>query len=178
MKSSLFLVVSALLLIPLLSACGAEAPQELSGAQPQVAAPEPINPPPSKPESTPSSVPQQNSTDESSFVPRGPVEKAKADLAAYLNIEAGQIKVVEAQAVAWPDSSLGCPQPGTVYAQVITPGYYIVLESQRRLYPYHTDQGDQIVLCPGKASGSEAETPLPIIPINPGDIDDGQPWMP
>jgi hypothetical protein len=47
----------------------------------------------------------------------------------------------------WSDASLGCPQEGMMYAQVITPGYLIVLEAQGQTFEYHTDQGTNVVLC-------------------------------
>jgi hypothetical protein len=46
------------------------------------------------------------------------------------------ILVVQATAQEWPDASLGCPQPGMMYAQVITPGYQIILEAAGRRYDY------------------------------------------
>jgi hypothetical protein len=50
----------------------------------------------------------------------------------------------------WSDTSLGCPQEGFMYAQVITPGYLIVLEAQGQTYEYHTDTQANVVLCPTK----------------------------
>ena len=29
--------------------------------------------------------------------------------------------------MTWPDASLGCPQEGMMYAQVLTPGYLVVI---------------------------------------------------
>ena len=51
------------------------------------------------------------------------------------------------EAVEWSDASLGCPQEGFMYAQVITPGYLIILEAQGEQYEYHTDQTTNVVLC-------------------------------
>jgi len=47
--------------------------------------------------------------------------------------------LVSAEPVEWPDTSLGNPQPGMFYAQVITPGYKIILEADSHQYEYHTD---------------------------------------
>ena len=44
------------------------------------------------------------------------VQTAREDLAQRLGVPPGQIEVVEAQAVVWPDASLGCPQPGMAFA--------------------------------------------------------------
>ncbi len=76
------------------------------------------------------------------------VQTAKADLAQRTGIAPTAITVVKAEAVDWRDSSLGCPQPGRMYLQVITPGYLIVLEAAGRTYEYHSDrEGRRVVLC-------------------------------
>ena len=55
-----------------------------------------------------------------------------------LNLEAIVIKNVEA--VEWDDTSLGNPEPGMLYAEVIVPGFMLVLESRETgaTYTYHT----------------------------------------
>jgi hypothetical protein len=75
------------------------------------------------------------------------VERAQQMLAKDLSIDVAAIKLARIEEVEWRDSSLGCPQPGMNYLQVITPGYRIVLEAQGRSYNYHTDQGRRIVRC-------------------------------
>jgi hypothetical protein len=75
------------------------------------------------------------------------IERAKGDLARQLGIGTSQITVVEVEAIEWPNSGLGCPQPGMMYAQVITPGHRIVLETEGRTYEYHTDQRQTAILC-------------------------------
>jgi hypothetical protein len=84
------------------------------------------------------------------------IKRANEDLARQRDIETSQITVVEAEAVEWSDSSLGCPQPGMMYAQVITPGYRIVLQVEDKTYVYHTDQNQTVVLC--NKNGGSAET--------------------
>ena len=42
------------------------------------------------------------------------------------------IKVLSAEAVTWPDGSLGCPQPGMMYTQALVPGFRIVLQAADR----------------------------------------------
>lgn len=68
----------------------------------------------------------------------GAVDAAKADAAARTGIEAAAWEVVRLEAVQWPDASLGCSQPGEMYAQVITRGYHIVLSANDRLLEYHS----------------------------------------
>jgi len=107
------------------------------------------------------------------------IEKAKADLVKQFAIRADQIQVVEARAVTWPDASLGCPQPDLAYAQVLTPGYLVLLEADGKQYPYHADQAEQLILCLRNVAGAGTEMPLfPPIPVNPTELKDGVPWVP
>jgi hypothetical protein len=72
---------------------------------------------------------------------------AVADLSKRLGVSSGEITVVEAEAVIWPDASLGCPEPGLVYIQILSPGYRVQLSVAGVEYNYHTDQREQVVLC-------------------------------
>jgi hypothetical protein len=76
------------------------------------------------------------------------VAAAVADLAQKQGIPVDAITVQSVEPMEWGDTSLGCPQEGFMYAQVITPGYLIILEAQGQTYEYHTDaQGQSVVLC-------------------------------
>lgn len=75
------------------------------------------------------------------------VSQAREELAGELGVQPEKISVVEAEAMRWSDSSLGCPEPGKMYAQVITPGYRIVLEHEGEQYDYHTNQQGLMKLC-------------------------------
>jgi hypothetical protein len=72
---------------------------------------------------------------------------AVADLAQRLGIAPDAISVISIEPVEWPDASLGCAKPGMMYAQVVTPGYRIVLEAGGKTYEYHTG-GGQVATCP------------------------------
>ncbi|NOZ28744.1 MAG: hypothetical protein GXP39_11930 [Chloroflexi bacterium] len=74
------------------------------------------------------------------------VAQAVADLAERLRVTKDTIQVRSVEMVEWPDTSLGCPEPGKMYAQVITPGYRIVLEAQGKAYEYHASQ-NRVVYC-------------------------------
>ena len=75
------------------------------------------------------------------------VQMAKEDLARRLGLALEVIQLVSVEAVDWSDTSLGCPQPGMMYAQVITPGFLIELEAMGQTYEYHTDEDSSAVLC-------------------------------
>jgi hypothetical protein len=66
---------------------------------------------------------------------------AKKDLAARLAIPAGNIKVMECGEATWPDASLGMPEPGQMYAQMLTEGFIVVLEAAGKTYEYHFGSG-------------------------------------
>lgn len=72
--------------------------------------------------------------------------KVRSDLAQRLGVKEDEITVVSVTPMEWPDSSLGCPQPGMSYLQVITPGLKVVLEALGQEYAYHTGP-DTFVLC-------------------------------
>ncbi len=74
------------------------------------------------------------------------VNQARADLASRLGVAESAIVIKTVQAQEWPDASLGCLKAGIMYAQVITPGYLIVLEANGKQYEYHAS-GTRAVLC-------------------------------
>jgi len=89
------------------------------------------------------------------------VELSKFDLSEHLGISVNDITLISAEAVDWNDSSLSCPQPGMMYAQVITPGYKISLFSDGISYEYHTDTGKNIILCTENVTSTELVSPTP-----------------
>jgi hypothetical protein len=83
------------------------------------------------------------------------VTQAKQDLAGRLNLSLDEIELVEFAAVIWPDASLGCPQQGMLYAQVLQEGARIVLRAGDTLYAYHSGGARAPFLC---------ENPTPPVP--------------
>lgn len=76
------------------------------------------------------------------------VQLAVQDLSKRLGADPAKIVIKSVQSVNWPDTSLGCPQPGMMYAQVITPGYKVVLTVGGKDYTYHTSR-NRATLCSG-----------------------------
>jgi hypothetical protein len=70
---------------------------------------------------------------------------AQGALAAELGIATDQIAIVSAEQVEWPDACLGAAAEGDMCAQVITPGYRIVLEANGKQYEAHTDETGRVV---------------------------------
>ncbi|NLE76480.1 MAG: hypothetical protein GX605_06980, partial [Chloroflexi bacterium] len=73
--------------------------------------------------------------------------KARADLAARLGLAQKAITLESLEPWTFADSSLGVPQPDTLYADVLTPGYIIRLSAGGATYCYH-GAGDRVVAAP------------------------------
>ena len=100
------------------------------------------------------------------------IERAKDDLVQATGAESDAVTVVSTEEVEWSDSSLGCPDPDAMYAQVITPGYLIVLESDGNTFNYHTgaDPEGTLVQCTedGTPAASEmVEVAIQMVAENP-----------
>jgi hypothetical protein len=83
------------------------------------------------------------------------VRRASADAAARAGVPADRVRTVQAADRDWSDGSLGCPEPGRSYIQVIVPGYVIELDANGRRLTYHADRQGTVVLC-------EAGRPQPV----------------
>lgn len=149
-----------------LAGCGIFLPGESQDAPPQEPQPVPTqeiqhdsgNP---LPQSTQNYSPAFSSALEDKFS-----GLAKEELAKILSVDASQITVVAITEMTWPNSSLGCPAPGVVYAQGRVPGYRIVLGIGDVLYTYHSDLVGQVLSCP---SGDVREE-LPMGPTTAPEI--------
>lgn len=81
--------------------------------------------------------PAEGATTQSQAVP--PVaQPCVADLAQRLKIPAAGVKVLQVKAVTFPDSSLGLPRPGEMYAQAVTPGQIVLLVAKQVAHLYAT----------------------------------------
>jgi hypothetical protein len=67
-------------------------------------------------------------------VAAGPEVIALRAVADALGIAPTDARVISSEAQDFPDGSLGCPQPGMAYAQVITPGHRVLVEADGRRF--------------------------------------------
>jgi hypothetical protein len=81
----------------------------------------------------------------------GAVLLAREAIERQLQVSAHRVDVVEAVAINWPDSSLGCPRLGLRYQPVVVPGHRVVLKLGDHRYVVHVGAG-RAVLC-GTGSG-------------------------
>jgi hypothetical protein len=84
--------------------------------------------------------------------PPAPEEPASASHVAVAKVvaEAGiredEVVLTQAQAIEWPDSSLGCPQKGQAYLPAVTPGHVVQVMTAQSTYTVHV-AGNHAVLC-------------------------------
>lgn len=121
-------------------------------------------PSPAKIIETPTTIPSKTPCPSSGSIE----EQAREALADWLRISTGEIEVIKVEQVEWPDTSLGCPEPGMVYAQVIVPGWRVVMRVGGEVYEYHSGD-DHTVLCHESGGGYPKHAPIVV---------DGHPWMP
>jgi hypothetical protein len=118
-----------------LSACGQ--PPAILPLTPPVA---PVVSPAASP--VPSISRQTSSPDE-----QAAVDAALADAAAHLGVSRADLQVERVEPHEWSDSSLGCPRPGLLYSQILTPGYLIVIRGAGKQLEYHADTRGRVMLC-------------------------------
>lgn len=80
--------------------------------------------------------------DERRFAAAQPwLDLAVSDLATRLGTDPTAIRTQQVEAAEFGDSSLGVPESGTFYMQVITPGYVIRLVANGSVYEYRAGGG-------------------------------------
>jgi len=86
------------------------------------------------------------------------IDRARETLRAT-GVDPSPLTLTRAEPVTWPDSSLGCPQPGIQYLQVLTSGYRIGFHGAQADYDVHVASSQSIV-CTGTARLSRPLVPL------------------
>ncbi len=129
------LTIGLMLIISLaLAACQTATPSPLFRSTPVTATEQPF--------------PTLQADSTTSPVEKNVVQTSIRDLSLHLDIPRDQVKVISVEKTTWPDASLGCPKPGVMYIQMVTPGFTVLLEANDNEYVYHTDRTGQVVLCP------------------------------
>ena len=72
---------------------------------------------------------------------------ARDEAAKALGVPPNQVTVETVEPVQWRDASLGCAEPGKVFAQVITPGLRIVVSAAGQRHQVHADGNGRAVVC-------------------------------
>lgn len=80
-------------------------------------------------------------------VPQSVVEAALGVAVDDTGLDAADLTAVRAQQVVWSDSSLGCPEDGKAYLQVLTDGYLVVFDGPDGSYQYHSGMDLEFFRC-------------------------------
>ncbi|MDQ4044039.1 MAG: hypothetical protein M3173_01120 [Chloroflexota bacterium] len=128
-----------LLAAPLLlfAACGGESDDEPTGSNADTDTASPTtSASPTPPRSTASPPPVPD-----------PVQAAVSQAAEDAGVSEDEIELLHYEPREWPSTALGCPEPGQMYAQVITEGYLVHVRADGEVVQYHTDRGTTAVRC-------------------------------
>jgi hypothetical protein len=80
-------------------------------------------------------------------IPQRIIDAVLADASSRTGVAVGDIAVLIAKAVTWPNGALGCPQPGMMYTEMIEPGYQVVVEAAGQRLDYRGGSGGALSLC-------------------------------
>jgi hypothetical protein len=111
------------------------------------------------PENTPAEggeivTPSNPTPEEGELEPRGIEDVTNVtalvleQLAATTGLDRESFTVGDVTEQEWPDAGLGCPAPGEVYIQTITPGYQFTVEGGDETFDVRTNSdGSLIIIC-------------------------------
>jgi hypothetical protein len=85
-------------------------------------------------------------------VPASILDPILSDASARTDVPVDEIEVRTADAVTWPDGSLGCPEPGVMYTQALVDGYQVVLQAADESLDYRVGNAGSFRLCEGPGS--------------------------
>lgn len=92
---------------------------------------------------------------------KAPVIQAMTDLTTRLGVEMDDIELVSLLEVTWGDGSMGCPEAGLNYIQVLTPGQQLILRVAGQDYYYHSGKDSLFKYC------GDPQPPVENMPISP-----------
>ena len=69
-------------------------------------------------------------------LPKSVLDPILADAATRSGVAVDQLVVVTALSITWSDGSLGCPEPGQAYTQVVLEGYRVSIRAGTTTYDY------------------------------------------
>ena len=86
------------------------------------------------------------------------MSELRGQVAEQLGLSDEALTLVSTEKVTWPDTSLGCPQPDMTYAQVLTPGWRVVLvDDEGQEYNVHTAESrEKFIICESSIASKAA----------------------
>lgn len=83
-----------------------------------------------------------------SDLPGDLLDEMVADAAERTAVDRESVEIISITEETFSDASLGCPEPGEVYAQVITPGHVVIVEAGGEEFDYRVGtQSETFKLC-------------------------------
>ena len=96
-------------------------------------------------------VPTSTVTPPTGEVPDEVMESIFSQLRQHLDVASlDGIEVTRAEALTWPDGSLGCPEPGEFYTQALVEGFHVELILDGQTFDYRVGGPENIKLCEGQ----------------------------
>jgi hypothetical protein len=117
------------LLALVLVACGTSAPDTGSGETTSTSSP-------------PTTLSSPSTTGVEDELPEDVISSIRSDASDRTGIELDQIVVSSVAKQTFSDTSLGCPEEGKMYAQVLTPGFQVLVEAGADELDYRVSDGD------------------------------------
>ena len=138
MQTGTFMVLAGLLLVACCPPTATPVPEPTDTPTP---------PAPTSPVSPVSPMPTvaPKPTDAAQMEPPEAALAAQAALAASLEVPVEEVEIVAYEPREWPDACLGLAREGEMCAQVITPGWRVVLSVQGEQYVFRTDESGEVV---------------------------------
>ncbi len=104
---------------------------------------------------TTSTIPETTTTSEVTVsvslpdrFPQGLFDEILADASTRTGVPKSTIELLSVEPETFSDTSLGCPEPGKMYAQVMTPGFVVLLDADGVQLDYRVDERSELfVLC-------------------------------
>jgi hypothetical protein len=70
-----------------------------------------------------------------------------ADAARRAGVSESAVVVRGSEEIQFPDGSLGCPQPGMMYTQMVIPGYRVVVQAGGKTFDYRATRDGEPGIC-------------------------------
>ncbi len=118
-----------------LSACAAEPP------------PRTVAPPNRIPDIVETPVAPAGEPVTTASMPRDVRRAVVADAARRFKVPENAVVLTRAERLTWSDGSLGCPEPGRFYTQMLVEGYRVVARTSAGELTYHTDTRGNAMTC-------------------------------
>ena len=86
-------------------------------------------------------------------IPRAVRRAVVTDAAKRFNVAESAVVLARAEQLTWSDGSLGCPEPGRMYTQMLVAGFRVVATTGAGALTYHTDSRGIAVTCLASPAG-------------------------